>query len=116
LLPASICWRQKEQFSDGVGYSWIDTLKATAEQRVSDEIFKAARFRFPDNTPATKEAYWYRVMFEQHFPQASAHQTVPGGPSIACSTPIALQWSAAFKNAADPSGRSVKGVHQSAAQ
>jgi asparagine synthase (glutamine-hydrolysing) len=110
-LPASILWRQKEQFSDGVGYSWIDSLKAYAEQEVSDEQLKAAQYRFPYNTPVSKEAYLYRSIFHSHFPQESAAKTVPGGPSIACSTPTAIEWDKAWKAMADPSGRSVLGVH-----
>jgi asparagine synthase (glutamine-hydrolysing) len=113
-LPASILWRQKEQFSDGVGYSWIDSLKAYAEQEVSDEQLKAAQYRFPYNTPVSKEAYLYRSIFHSHFPQESAAKTVPGGPSIACSTPTAIEWDKAWKAMADPSGRSVLGVHNNA--
>jgi asparagine synthase (glutamine-hydrolysing) len=113
-LPDSILWRQKEQFSDGVGYGWIDGLKAHAEQAVSDREFSAAATRYPFNTPATKEAYFYRRMFEQHFPGEACAATVPGGKSIACSSPAALAWDPAFANAADPSGRSVKGVHEQA--
>eukprot|EP01117_Protostelium_nocturnum_P001030 TRINITY_DN11355_c0_g1_i1.p1 TRINITY_DN11355_c0_g1~~TRINITY_DN11355_c0_g1_i1.p1 ORF type:complete len:616 (+),score=125.81 TRINITY_DN11355_c0_g1_i1:147-1850(+) len=110
-LPKHILWRQKEQFSDGVGYGWIDSLKAHAEKEVSDEMFKNAAYRFPYNTPATKEAYYYRTIFQKHFPSDVAAKTVPGGPSIACSTPAALEWEAAWKNMADPSGRAVFGVH-----
>lgn len=110
-LPDSILWRQKEQFSDGVGYSWIDGLRAYAEKEVTDEQFKMAAFRFPYNTPTTKEAYLYRSIFHDHYPEACAAETVPGGPSIACSTPAALEWELAWKNLADPSGRSVVGVH-----
>jgi len=115
-LPDEILWRQKEQFSDGVGYSWIDTLKATAASKVSDEMFAAAKYRFPQGTPATKEGYHYRSIFEKHFPQASALECVPCGPSIACSTPTAILWDAAFRNNADPSGRSILGVHASGKQ
>jgi len=114
-LPDSILWRQKEQFSDGVGYGWIDSLKAHAEKEVSDEQMKMAHFRFPYNTPVTKEAYLYRSIFHQHFPQEAAAKTVPGGPSIACSTPAALEWEKSWKTMADPSGRSVSGVHENAA-
>jgi asparagine synthase (glutamine-hydrolysing) len=110
-LPPKIVWRQKEQFSDGVGYNWIDTLKATAEQKVSSHQMERAAERFPINPPMSKEEYWYRSIFEEHFPSASAAQTVPSVPSIACSTAIALEWDASFKNQADPSGRSVKTVH-----
>jgi len=112
LLPAEVAWRQKEQFSDGVGYSWIDSLKAEANSLISDNDFAQAKERFPDKTPQTKEAYLYRQMFESHFPQPSARACVPDGPSIACSSPAAIRWDASFANAADPSGRAVKGVHQ----
>ncbi len=113
-LPDSILWRQKEQFSDGVGYGWIDGLKAHAEQAVTDREFAAAATRFPHNPPATKEAYLYRRIFEQFYPGAAAAATVPGGKSIACSSPAALAWYPAFAAAADPSGRAVKGVHSNA--
>ena len=113
-LPEKILWRQKEQFSDGVGYGWIDGLKAQAEQAVTDREFAAAAARYPFNTPATKEAYFYRRIFEQHFPGEACAATVPGGKSIACSSPAALAWDPAFANAADPSGRSVRGVHSDA--
>lgn len=86
FLPPDILWRQKEQFSDGVGYGWIDSLRDLAAQQVSDQMFAAAACRFPDNPPASREAYLYRAIFEDHFPQAAAARTVPGGPSIACST------------------------------
>ena len=110
-LPESILWRQKEQFSDGVGYGWIDGLKAHAEALVSDAEFAAAAERFPINPPQTKEAFWYRRLFEQHFPGDACARTVPGGKSIACSTPAAIAWDAAFADSADPSGRAVAGVH-----
>ncbi len=113
-LPQEIVWRQKEQFSDGVGYRWIDSLKATAEERISDTEMENARYRFPYNTPPTKEAYMYREIFESHFPGEAAAQLVPGGPSIACSTPTAIAWDASFAKNADPSGRAVLGVHQAA--
>jgi asparagine synthase (glutamine-hydrolysing) len=113
-LPDSILWRQKEQFSDGVGYGWIDGLKAHAEAQVSDRVFAAAASRFPVNAPQSKEAYLYRHIFEQFFPGAACAQTVPGGKSIACSSPAAIAWDAAFANAADPSGRAVAGVHEAA--
>ncbi len=113
-LPDAILWRQKEQFSDGVGYGWIDGLKAHAEQVVSDREFAAAAARFPFNTPATKEAYFYRCLFERHYPGEACAATVPGGKSIACSSPAALEWDPAFAGAADPSGRSVAGVHAAA--
>lgn len=115
-LPDSILWRQKEQFSDGVGYSWIDSLKEYANKEVSDEQMQAASYRFPYNTPTTKEAYLYRSIFHSFFPSDAAAKTVPGGPSIACSTPAALEWEAAWKDMADPSGRSVLGVHENAKQ
>ncbi|NVJ50442.1 MAG: asparagine synthase B [Gammaproteobacteria bacterium] len=111
LLPEDVCWRQKEQFSDGVGYGWIDSLKALAQEKVSDAQLKQAHFRFPVNPPLTKEAYFYREMFEQHFPSNAAAQTVLGGKSIACSTETALQWDKQFQLQADPSGRSVADVH-----
>lgn len=113
-LPDSILWRQKEQFSDGVGYGWIDGLKAHAQAQISDRVFAAAASRFPVNPPQTKEAYLYRHIFEQYFPSAACAETVPGGKSIACSSPAAIAWDAAFANAADPSGRAVAGVHQAA--
>ena len=113
-LPQEILWRQKEQFSDGVGYGWIDGLKAHAEANVSDTAFAEAATRFPINTPMTREAYFYRDLFEQMFPGDACANTVPGGKSIACSTPAAIAWDAAFANAADPSGRAIAGVHSSA--
>lgn len=113
-LPSEVLWRQKEQFSDGVGYSWIDGLKAHADSVVSDEQLKQAANRFPDNPPRTKESYWYRTIFESHFPQKAAADTVPGGPSVACSTPTAALWDAAWAGQEDPSGRAVAGVHDSA--
>eukprot|EP00667_Euglena_gracilis_P005261 EG_transcript_5296 len=113
-LPASVLWRQKEQFSDGVGYGWIDALRDNAEQKVTDEQLAQARFVFPHNTPATKEAYYYRQIFASHFPSDAAAKTVPGGPSVACSTAAAIEWDASFKNRADPSGRAVAGVHNQA--
>jgi len=111
LLPPSIAWRQKEQFSDGVGYGWIDSLKLIAEGKVTDRELSSAEYRFPYNTPATKEAYFYRSMFEEHYPLAICAETVPGGKSVACSTPEALAWSAALAAVTDPSGRAVRGVH-----
>jgi asparagine synthase (glutamine-hydrolysing) len=113
-LPASVAWRQKEQFSDGVGYSWIDSLKAHAEEQVSDRELANAAFRFPYNTPDTKEAYFYRAIFDEHFPLPSCAECVPGGKSVACSTPEALAWDATLSAVTDPSGRAVRGVHQSA--
>jgi asparagine synthase (glutamine-hydrolysing) len=112
MLPAAILWRQKEQFSDGVGYSWIDSLKAHATGLTSDGELERAGYRFPVNPPVTKEGYLYRRLFEEHFPGDTAAALVPGGPSIACSTPAAIAWEASFATAADPSGRAVKGVHQ----
>ena len=114
LLPESIAKRQKEQFSDGVGYSWIDELRAHAEKAVSDSEMERASFRFPVNPPDTKEGYFYRTIFESHFPSESAARCVPSGKSVACSTPEALAWDASFQNQADPSGRAVKGVHEDA--
>ena len=111
--PASVAWRQKEQFSDGVGYSWIDTLKEVAAKQVSDQQLETASFRFPYNTPASKEAYLYREIFEELFPVPSAAECVPGGPSVACSSAKAIEWDESFKAMNDPSGRAV-GVHQSA--
>ncbi len=113
-LPPEILWRQKEQFSDGVGYGWIDGLKAHAEAQVTDREFAAAAARFPINPPQTKEAYFYRRIFEEHFPGAACAETIPGGKSIACSSPAAIAWDPAFAGAADPSGRAVAGVHLSA--
>ena len=113
-LPPEILWRQKEQFSDGVGYGWIDGLKARAEAFVSDAMFAQAALRFPVNPPQTKEAYWYRELFEREFPGEACARTVPGGKSIACSSPAAIAWDPAFANAADPSGRAVAGVHLAA--
>ncbi len=115
-LPASVAWRQKEQFSDGVGYSWIDTLKAMTAREVSDEQIANAKFRFHINPPLSKEEYFYRSIFHEHFPSDSAAACVPSVPSVACSTPEALAWDAAFQNTNDPSGRAVKNVHQQAYQ
>ena len=113
-LPDSILWRQKEQFSDGVGYGWIDGLKAHAEKQVSDRELAAADKRFPVNPPQTKEAYFYRSLFERFYPSPAAAETVPGGKSIACSSPAAIAWDASFAKMADPSGRAVAGVHNEA--
>jgi asparagine synthase (glutamine-hydrolysing) len=110
-LPASIAWRQKEQFSDGVGYEWIDTLKSHAAADVSDRAMANAHLRFPYNTPATKEAYFYRTIFHEHFSHDACARTVPGGASVACSTAEAIAWDASFAGMADPSGRAVRGVH-----
>jgi asparagine synthase (glutamine-hydrolysing) len=112
LLPKEILWRQKEQFSDGVGYSWIDSLKAFAEKEVSDQQMATASFRFPTNTPDTKEGYLYRTIFEEHFPHPAAIACVPGGKSVACSTPEALAWDAKMAQMTDPSGRAVRDIHE----
>ena len=114
MLPESVAWRQKEQFSDGVGYSWIDTLKAITAEAVSDEQMEHAAERFPINTPMNKEEYYYRSIFEEYFPSESAARSVPSVPSVACSTAEALAWDASFKNLNDPSGRAVAGVHEEA--
>ncbi|MDO4164524.1 MAG: asparagine synthase B [Bacteroides sp.] len=114
MLPQSVAWRQKEQFSDGVGYSWIDTLKAMTAAAVSDEQMAHAAERFPINTPMNKEEYYYRTIFEEHFPSASAAKSVPSVPSVACSTAEALAWDASFQGKNDPSGRAVAGVHEEA--
>ena len=114
MLPAEIAWRQKEQFSDGVGYSWIDTLKKITSETVSDEQMAHAVERFPINPPLNKEEYYYRSIFAEHFPSESAARSVNQEASVACSTAIALEWDAAFKNMNDPSGRAVKGVHEQA--
>jgi asparagine synthase (glutamine-hydrolysing) len=111
-LPHSILWRQKEQFSDGVGYGWIDGLKAYAASKVTDRDFARAAARFPINPPQSKEAYLYRTIFEQHFRDNACARSVPGGKSIACSSPDAIAWDRSFATAADPSGRAVAGVHQ----
>ena len=114
LLPPSIAWRQKEQFSDGVGYGWIDALRAHAEMQVGDRQLATAAYRFPHNPPDTKEAYLYRSLFAQQFPLECCAECVPGGPSVACSTPEALAWDASLSAVTDPSGRAVRGVHASA--
>ena len=114
MLPSEVAWRQKEQFSDGVGYSWIDTLKAVTAAAVTDEQMAHAAERFPINPPKNKEEYYYRSIFAEHFPSDSAARSVPSEASVACSTAIALEWDAAFKNMNDPSGRAVKGVHEQA--
>ena len=111
MLPESVAWRQKEQFSDGVGYSWIDTLKEKVNNEVSDEQLANAHFRFPIQTPQNKEEYYYRSIFESHFPSDAAAKSVPQEPSVACSTKTALEWDEAFKNMNDPSGRAVAKVH-----
>ena len=114
MLPKEVAWRQKEQFSDGVGYSWIDTLKQITAEAVSDEQMAHAAERFPVNPPKNKEEYYYRSIFAEHFPSDSAARSVPSEASVACSTAIALEWDAAFKGMNDPSGRAVKGVHEQA--
>jgi asparagine synthase (glutamine-hydrolysing) len=114
MLPESVAWRQKEQFSDGVGYSWIDSLKEITAAAVSDEQMAHAAERFPINTPMNKEEYYYRSIFEEHFPSESAARCVPSVPSVACSTAEALKWDASFSKLNDPSGRAVKGVHENA--
>ncbi|APQ18099.1 asparagine synthase B [Maribacter hydrothermalis] len=114
MLPESVAWRQKEQFSDGVGYSWIDTLKIVVNEEVSDEQLANAKFRFPLQTPTSKEEFYYRSIFEEHFPSDAAALCVPQEASVACSTQIALEWDAAFKNMNDPSGRAVANVHSDA--
>lgn len=114
MLPESVAWRQKEQFSDGVGYSWIDTLKEVTAAAVSDDEMAHAAERFPINTPMNKEEYYYRSIFEEYFPSESAAQSVPSVPSVACSTAEALAWDESFKNVNDPSGRAVAGVHEEA--
>ena len=114
MLPKEVAWRQKEQFSDGVGYSWIDTLKQITAEAVSDEQMAHAAERFPINPPKNKEEYYYRSIFAEHFPSDSAAKSVPSEASVACSTAIALEWDAAFKGMNDPSGRAVKGVHEQA--
>ena len=114
LLPEEVAWRQKEQFSDGVGYSWIDTLKEITAAAVTDEQMAHAAERFPINPPRNKEEYYYRSIFAEHFPSESAARSVPSEASVACSTATALEWDEAFKNMNDPSGRAVKGVHEKA--
>ena len=113
-IPESVAWRQKEQFSDGVGYSWIDTLKDVANLEITDDMMQRSSYRFAINPPLNKEEYYYRLIFEEHFPSDAAADTVPSVPSVACSTPIALEWDEAFKNMNDPSGRAVKAVHDDA--
>ena len=111
FIPDEVLWRQKEQFSDGVGYAWINALKATAEQEISDSMMAGAAERFPVKTPETKEAYYYRQIFEHHFPSATAVNCVPFERSVACSTETALRWDASFAKMADPSGRAVMDIH-----
>ena len=116
MLPENICWRQKEQFSDGVGYNWIDTLKKMTEEKVSDAEFARREMRFPVNTPKTKEEYYYREIYSRLFPSDSAAKVVPHEAGVACSTAKALEWDAAWKNADEPSGRAIAGVHNDAYQ
>ena len=111
-IPDRILWRQKEQFSDGVGHSWIDTLKELAEEKISDKMLKEAPERFPLRPPVTKEGYFYRQIFASHFPAKELAALVPDGPSIACSTPVAIRWDKAWAKMADPSGRAVKDIYQ----
>jgi len=113
-LPESVAWRQKEQFSDGVGYDWIDTLKEVVNKEVTDAQLKNAKYKFPLQTPTSKEEFYYRSIFEEFYPSDAAALTVPSVPSVACSTPIALEWDTSFKNMNDPSGRAVAKVHESA--
>ncbi|MGO4912177.1 MULTISPECIES: asparagine synthase B [unclassified Leeuwenhoekiella] len=113
-LPESVAWRQKEQFSDGVGYSWIDTLKEVVNEKISDEQLANAKYKFPIQTPTNKEEYYYRSIFTDHFPSDAAAWSVPQEASVACSTKIALEWDEAFKNMNDPSGRAVANVHSDA--
>ena len=114
MLPESVAWRQKEQFSDGVGYSWIDTLKEMVNEKVTDEQLANAKYKFPLQTPTSKEEFYYRSIFAEHFPSDTAALSVPSVPSVACSSPVALEWDASFKNMNDPSGRAVKNVHTDA--
>jgi asparagine synthase (glutamine-hydrolysing) len=111
-LPESVTWRQKEQFSDGVGYNWIDTLKALTTEQVTDEQMAKVTETYPIHPPMNKEEYYYRTIYHDFFPSDTAAECVPSVPSVACSTPIALEWDASFKNMNDPSGRSVKSVHE----
>ena len=110
-LPEEVTWRQKEQFSDGVGYSWIDTLKEKVDQEVKAEQLENAKYKFPINTPQTKEEYYYRTIFSELFPSDAAAKTVPSVPSVACSSEVAIEWDEAFKNMNEPSGRAIKNVH-----
>jgi len=114
MLPESVAWRQKEQFSDGVGYSWIDKLKELVNEKVSDEQMENAQYKFPIQTPTSKEEFYYRSIFTEHFPSDTAALSVPSVPSVACSSPAALEWDESFKNMNDPSGRAVANVHSDA--
>lgn len=111
-LPEEVAWRQKEQFSDGVGYSWIDSLKELVNEKISDELLENAQYKFPVQPPQTKEEYYYRSIFADHFPGDAAALTVPSVPSVACSSPVALEWDEAFKTMNEPSGRAISGVHK----
>ena len=113
LIPDEVLWRQKEQFSDGVGYNWIDSLKAHAEDQITDKTLNESSKKFPIQTPETKEAYYYRSIFSEFYPSDEAALTVEAGPSIACSSPVAFRWSKEFEKMDDPSGRAV-GVHNKA--
>jgi len=113
LLPEEVAWRQKEQFSDGVGYSWIDTLKELVEDKISDNMMAKAKKEFSVNPPMNKEEYYYRTIFDSHFPSDTAAKTVPSVPSIACSSPTALRWDSSFQEMNDPSGRAIKTHQQS---
>ena len=112
ILPKEVAWRQKEQFSDGVGYSWIDTLKEKVEEIVSDKVFQDAKNVFQVNTPLNKEEYYYRTIFTKHYPSETAALSVPSVPSVACSSPEALKWDDSFSNMNDPSGRAIT-THES---
>jgi len=114
MLPEPVAWRQKEQFSDGVGYDWIDTLKEMVDTQVTDKQMENAKYRFPYQTPSSKEEFYYRTIFEEHFPSDAAATTVPSVPSVACSSQVALDWDESFKNMNDPSGRAVANVHDEA--
>jgi asparagine synthase (glutamine-hydrolysing) len=114
MLPESVAWRQKEQFSDGVGYDWIDTLKEMVDAEVSDEQLENAKYKFPIQTPSSKEEFYYRSIFTDHFPSDTAALCVPSVPSVACSSPVAIAWDESFKNMNDPSGRAVANVHDDA--
>jgi asparagine synthase (glutamine-hydrolysing) len=116
MLPPSVAWRQKEQFSDGVGYNWIDTLKEMVNTEVTDEQLKNAHYKFPIQPPTSKEEFYYRSIFAEHFPSDTAALSVPSVPSVACSSPVALEWDESFKNMNDPSGRAVAKVHSDAYQ
>ncbi len=112
LLPESVTWRQKEQFSDGVGYDWIGTLKEMVEKEISDEQLVNAHYKFPIQPPTSKEEFYYRTIFTKHFPSDTAAWSVPSVPSVACNSPVALAWDESFKNMNDPSGCAVSNVHE----